>query len=150
DELFFLCEANGDVPFEGSSGLGLYYHDCRYLDGYELRLNDVPSDRLASSAAAGSSATFVLTNRDVKTAGDDLLEKESVGIKWERTLDARECALHDSIAFSNFGVGAVNLPITIHLRSEFGSIFAVRGAQQAHRGKLEPPRWVDSTLHFEY
>ncbi|HEY8102197.1 MAG TPA: glycogen debranching N-terminal domain-containing protein [Burkholderiaceae bacterium] len=150
DELFFLCEANGDVPFEGSNGLGLYYHDCRYLNGYELRLDDVPADHLASTAAAGSSATFELTNRDVKTAGADLLDKESVGIKWERTLDAKECALHDSIAFSNFGVKAIDLPITIRLRSKFDPIFAVRGAQQKKRGKLKPPLWADSTLNFEY
>lgn len=150
DELFFLCDVNGDVPFKGSNGLGLYYHDCRYLNGYELRLDDVPADQLASTAAAGSSATFELTNRDVKTAGDDLLDKESVGIKWERTLDAKECALHDSIAFSNFGVNAINLPITIRLRSEFDPIFAVRGAQQKKRGKLKPPQWADSMLHFEY
>jgi glycogen debranching enzyme len=150
DEIFFLCEANGDVPFEGSNGLGLYYHDCRFLNGYELRLDDMPADRLVSTSAAGSSATFELTNRDVKTAGDDLLEKESVGIKWERTLDAKECALHDSIAFTNFGGNAVDLPITIRLRSEFEPIFAVRGARQKKRGKLKPPEWIDSTLHFEY
>ncbi|HEX8989876.1 MAG TPA: glycogen debranching N-terminal domain-containing protein [Rhodocyclaceae bacterium] len=150
DELFFLCEANGDVPFEGSNGLGLYYHDCRYLNGYELRLDGVPADRLASLAGAGSSATFELTNRDVKTAGSDLLEKESVGVKWERTLDAGECALHDSIAFSNFGTTAVSLPVTVRLRAAFEPLFAVRGAQPKRRGTLRPPRWDGATLCFEY
>src|SRR4051812_24901956 len=141
DELFFLCEANGDVPFEGSNGLGLYYHDCRYLNGYELRLDGMAADHLATIAGAGSSAPFELTNRDVKTAGADLLEKESVSIKWERTLDSNECALHDSIAFSNFGHSTIDLPITIRLRSKFDAIFAVRGARQKQRGKLESPRW---------
>ncbi|HJW57255.1 MAG TPA: glycogen debranching N-terminal domain-containing protein [Burkholderiaceae bacterium] len=150
DELFFLCEANGDVPFDGSNGLGFYYHDCRYLNGYELRLDGMTADRLASTAVEGSSATFVLTNRDVKTAGNDLLEKESIGIKWERTLDANTCALHDSIAFSNFGVKPVDLPLTIRLRCKFEPIFAVRGAPPKKRGKLEPTRWENSALHFEY
>src|SRR5689334_15096121 len=62
DELFFLCDPNGDVPMNESHGLGLYYHDCRYLNGYELRLGNTPADRLAASAAAGFWATFELTN----------------------------------------------------------------------------------------
>ncbi|HKB55494.1 MAG TPA: glycogen debranching N-terminal domain-containing protein [Ramlibacter sp.] len=149
DELFFLCDRSGDVP-EGSNGLGLYYHDCRYLNGYELRLGGVAADPLAATAAAGSSATFELTNRDAQTAGAGLLEKERVGVKWERTLDAGECALHDTIEFSNFGVEPVHLPVTIRLRSEFDALFAVRGARQKQRGRLEPPRWEDAMLHFVY
>ena len=149
-ELFFLCDRNGDVPLEGSSGLGLYYHDCRYLDGYELRLDGVAADSLASVAGAGSCATFELTNRDAQTAGDHLLEKERIGIKWERTLDAGQCALHDSIAFSNFGVDAISLPVTIQLRGRFESMFAVRGAQPKQRGRLHPPRWTGSALHLAY
>ncbi|HLX28124.1 MAG TPA: glycogen debranching N-terminal domain-containing protein [Casimicrobiaceae bacterium] len=150
DELFFLCETNGDIPFDASNGLGLYYHDCRYLNGYELRIADAQADRLASIAAKGSSATLALTNRDLKTASDDLLEKESVGIRWERTLDAAECALHDSIAFENFCVKTIRLPVTIRLRSRFEPLFVVRGAPQKKRGKLEPPRWVGETLRFDY
>jgi glycogen debranching enzyme len=149
-ELFFLCDRNGDVPLEGSNGLGLYYHDCRYLDGYELRLDGISADCLASVAGAGSSATFELTNRDAQTAGDHLLEKERIGIKWERTLDAGQCALHDSIAFSNFGVESISLPVTIQLRSAFESMFAVRGAQPKQRGRLHPPRWEGSLLHLAY
>ena len=84
DELFFLCEPNGDVPMDRSHGLGLYYHDCRYLDGYELRLGDMPADRLAGSAAAGFWATFELTNSDLKSPDGSLIEKERVGIRWER------------------------------------------------------------------
>jgi glycogen debranching enzyme len=150
DELFFLCNRDGDVPLEGSSGLGLYYHDCRYLNGYELRLDGVAADCLAATAAAGSSATFELTNRDARTAGAKLLEKESLGIKWERTLDANECAMHDIIAFSNFGVQAIDLPVAIRLRTNFESLFAVRGAKPQHRGTLADPRWAGATLHFEY
>jgi glycogen debranching enzyme len=149
-ELFFLCDRNGDVPLEGSNGLGLYYHDCRYLDGYELRLDDAAADCLAAVAGAGSSAKFELTNRDAQTAGDHLLEKERIGIKWERTLDAGQCALHDSIAFSNFGVELVSLPVTIQLRSAFESMFAVRGAQPKQRGRLHPPRWAGPVLHLAY
>jgi glycogen debranching enzyme len=150
DELFFLCDPNGDVPLDDASGLGLYYHDCRYLSGYELRIGGARADSLATLSGAGASATFELTNRDLQTAGAGLLEKESVGVKWERTLDADECALHDTIAFSNFGVARLELPVIIRLRCGFESLFAVRGAQPKHRGNAMLPRWEDATLHFEY
>lgn len=81
DELFFLCERNGDVPLDDAGGLGLYYHDCRYLSGYELRLGPGPADQLATISGAGTSATFELTNRDLRTAGAGLLQKESVAVK---------------------------------------------------------------------
>ena len=50
---------------------------------------------------------------DVMTAGGKLLDKESVGIKWQRTLDASECALHDIIAFTNFEIDEIELPLAV-------------------------------------
>src|ERR1044071_5358089 len=123
DALFFLCDPNGDVPMDESHGLGLYYHDCRYLNGYELRLGAAPADRLAASAAAGCWATFELTNPDVKLPDGDFVEKECLGIKWERTLDADACMLRETIALTNFSLERVEVPVTIRLRSEFDSLF---------------------------
>jgi hypothetical protein len=39
DALFLVTMESGDVPFEGPHAFGLYLHDCRFLDGYTLRLN---------------------------------------------------------------------------------------------------------------
>ncbi|HTM03596.1 MAG TPA: glycogen debranching N-terminal domain-containing protein [Vicinamibacterales bacterium] len=150
DELFFLCNRDGDVPIDESHGLGLYYHDCRYLNGYELRVGATPADRLASTAASGHSATFELTNPDLKTPSGELLEKERIAIKWERTLESNPYALRESIGFTNFGPDKTSLPVTIRLRSTFESLFEVRGAQAEQRGTLRHPHWVDDTLQFTY
>ena len=32
--LFFLSEPDGTVPLGQGHGFGLYYHDCRFLNGY--------------------------------------------------------------------------------------------------------------------
>jgi glycogen debranching enzyme len=150
DELFFLCDQSGDVPFEGSHGFGLYYHDCRYLDGYELRLAGDSAERLASSAASGSWATFELTNRDFEFAEGRLVEKERIALTWERTLDAEHCALHDSLTFTNFSVDPVQVPITIRMRTVFDALFEVRGAEPQRRGSRHDPIWDGATLRFRY
>jgi hypothetical protein len=43
DSLFFLSQPDGSLPLSGRHGLGLYYHDCRFLNGYELWIGDVRS-----------------------------------------------------------------------------------------------------------
>lgn len=140
NELFFLCDPDGDVPLNDAHGLGLYYHDCRYLNGYELRLGDAPADVLATSAGAGVWATFELTNPDLQSEDGHLVEKERIAIKWERTLDDEACALHETIALTNHSVDAVHVPVTIRLRTVFDSLFEVRPigeARQAAQATLE-------------
>src|SRR5579885_2853808 len=61
DNLSFLAPRNGEIPLHGRHGFGLYYHDCRYLNGYEMLIGDVHPESLAATAAAGSRAAFQLT-----------------------------------------------------------------------------------------
>ena len=39
--LYFLTDHEGTVPFGGYNAFGLFYHDCRYLNGYEFKINGV-------------------------------------------------------------------------------------------------------------
>jgi len=150
DELFFLCDRNGDVPFDPAHGLGLYYHDCRYLDGYELRVGGKQGERLTSGAGQGFWATFELTNPDLESDDGRRIDKESLGIRWERTLDTDARALRDTIALTNFSLDAVHVPVAIRLRARFDSVLGVRGADQKQRGTLHPPCWRGGVLEFRY
>jgi len=151
DELFFLCEPNGEIPMDISHGLGLYYHDCRYLNGYQLLVGGIRPDRLAVNAGQGFWMTFALANPDVKLPDGALIEKERISIIWNRLLDAGRCALYETMTVTNFSADQVDLPLTIQLRSGFESILTVRGMQPVHRGTVRPPRWVDpATLEFAY
>src|SRR5438067_9628226 len=67
EDLFFLSGRDGQVSLEGKHGYGLYYHDCRFLKGYELRLNGRPPTVLAATAKRGFMATLELTNADIRT-----------------------------------------------------------------------------------
>ena len=63
--LFFLMSPDGSVPVRGRHGLGLYYHDCRYIDGYELLVNGGTPRVLAVTAPQGDRAVLELTNPDM-------------------------------------------------------------------------------------
>jgi hypothetical protein len=56
EELFLVTEMDGSVPFDGGHGFGLYYHDCRFLDGYELRLSGRRPESLVHTAEEGDVA----------------------------------------------------------------------------------------------
>ena len=78
-DMFFLSEPNGRVPLGGTHGYGLYYHDCRFLNGYELKLAQTDPDLLAASADRGFRSFTELTNPDLKaTDGQPSVKSRSV------------------------------------------------------------------------
>jgi N-terminal domain of (some) glycogen debranching enzymes len=42
DELTLVMQEDGEIPIIENYGYGLYYHDCRYLSGFLMRLMDTP------------------------------------------------------------------------------------------------------------
>ncbi len=102
-DVFLVCRRDGSVPAGVHHGYGIYYHDCRYLDRYELGLADATGIELASSDAEGYAATLELSNPDIGTARHELVAKEHVGITWRRVLDGERLSLHDALGFENFG-----------------------------------------------
>ena len=150
EDLFFLTEPDGSVPIEGGHGFGLYYHDCRFLNGYEMKINGARPDKLVSTAAHGFMMVIELTNPDLQESDGRVIKKETIGMKWTRLLDSTGPALVDSIAFRNFGIDPVELPFSLTFRGEFEDVFAVRGMLPQEKGKLRPPHWEDGSLRLLY
>jgi hypothetical protein len=86
-DVFFLCEPDGSVPLGGEHGFGLYYHDYRFLNGYELKLANTKPETLMATADRGFMAIIELANPDIKLGNGKLIRKEELGIKWERLID---------------------------------------------------------------
>src|SRR5437016_12837956 len=63
--LFFLSEPDGTVPLTPGHGFGLYYHDCRFLNGYELKVSGRKPEVLVRNADRGFMATLGLSNPDL-------------------------------------------------------------------------------------
>ena len=60
DELYLVGDANTDGSGERASGL--YLRDTRYLDHFDVRLNDVPLNSLSVRALGPATALLVEAN----------------------------------------------------------------------------------------
>ncbi len=149
--LFFLAQQDGSVPLEEGHGLGLYYHDCRYLNGYQLKLAGGTPMVLVATAIHGFEAIFQLTNPDIRMNDGSVLVKESIGIKWVRTISGENRALYDVISFQNFTLDEVELAVSLTFNAAFEDIFEVRGIVPEKIGKLvRTPVWDGNALSFIY
>ena len=149
-DLFFLCERDGRVPMDGTHGLGLYYHDCRFLDGYEISVGNARPGELVATAARDHMMRIELTNPDMHSPGGQLVPKESIGITWERRVDGKNLMLHDRLSFANYGRVHAEFPFSLSVRSRFQDIFIVRGMLGKKTGSAEPPAWHDGALQLVY
>ena len=147
--LFFLSQRDGNVPIVHGHGFGLYYNDCRFLNGYELRVGGYGAEVLVQNAERGFVATLGLSNPDLKTGGRHLA-KHSLEIRWDRVASAEHCALFDSIALQNLTSEPVRFSLALTFSAAFEDIFAVRGLFQGKRGTLFPPAWDKGVLQFRY
>ncbi len=149
--LFFLAPPEGEVPFAAGHGFGLYYHDCRYLNGYEVLVEDVHPESLAArSSEEGARAVFRLTTPDFRTPDGRIIHRETVGLKWERAIDAEQCLLQERLEIQNFGYEPVAFPLAMRFRAGFEDVFEIRGLLRKAKGKLFRPRWKDHCLLFFY
>ena len=149
NNLFFLSTEAGEVPTHGGHGLGLYYHDCRYLNGYSLRLADTDPTALVVNAGDGDHAVLELTNVDLHTR-HQVIPKETIGIAWECRLDGEQLRLTDQLTFTNLQLDPVTFPVTITFDAGFEDVFTVRALLDERPGHMTPPKWRGATLSFDY
>lgn len=138
--LFFLTQMDGNVPLD-EHGLGLYYNDCCYLDGYILRISGESPFPLAVTAKKGYTAMFQLTNPN---------KRKNLDIRWVRTLESERLCLLDSIRMENFGGDGMEFTVSLEFRARFRDIFEVRGLCKGAGGRLHEPRWEDGRLILSY
>jgi glycogen debranching enzyme len=147
--LFFLSEPDGTVPLAPGHGFGLYYHDCRFLNGYELKICGKKPEVLVRNADRGFMATLGLSNPDVNLNGKPL-PKHSVEIRWERIASAEDLALVDTLLLRNLTSDSISFSLEFQFQTAFEDIFAIRGLFQGKQGVRHPPVWENSVLCFRY
>ena len=78
------------------------------------------------------------------------VDKEEIGVEWERLLDASRTILYDRITVRNYRLEATQVPLTFQFAASFEDVFQVRGTLAKKRGQLHAPEWRDGALHFRY
>ena len=151
-EPFLLCGPDGQIPARGGHGLGFYHHDCRFLDGYELRLGGAKPETLAATEVGGNTLLLELTNPALgsQSDGERRVERDQLGITWTRRVDASGPALHDELEIRNFGDTDASIPVDLRFRATFEDVFQVRGLAGQGSGSLRQPAWHGGTLRFGY
>ena len=149
ENIYFLTQQDGNVPLKKGHGFGLYYKDCRFLNGYELKLAGEFVHPLVANASQGFQSIFELTNPVIEYQ-DKKFHSNEVGIKWERILDAGKKTLFEVITMHNYGRQAVDLPLTLTFQSDFEDIFCIRGLVNLSPGEKKTPEWKDGALAFGY
>lgn len=150
ENLFFVAQPDGDVPITDSHGLGLYYHDCRYVNGYEMKFFGKKPVALSASSVQGAVGVFTLTNPRIELPNGTVLDQEEIGITSRRLVDNELPALRDRLVFQNFTLRTIEVSIALDIRSAFEDVFAVRGLLSKQFGWLHPPSWDDDRLRFSY
>jgi glycogen debranching enzyme len=153
-DIFFLCEADGSAPLEAGHGFGLYYNDCRFLSGYELKLGGRRPDPLVWNADLGFLAVLGLSNAEIRTTEGRTLPRHCVEIKWSRLVSDEHLALFDEIELRSLTIYPVEFIVSLTFQSGFEDVFAIRGLFQGKRGQLHPPEWIEEeegrALRFAY
>lgn len=150
EDVFFLCDRNGNVPLGNEQGFGLYYHDCRFLQGYELSLSGNRLNSLASTSEHGFMSEFVLTNPELKQTDGSALPKQSIGIQWRRIIYSGELSLQDIITCTNYEHEPLQFVLSFDFEAGFEDIFEIRGLHPKKIGRSQKPVWQRGSLVFKY
>jgi glycogen debranching enzyme len=150
-DVFFLSEQNGELPANNQDGFGLYYHDCRYLDGYRIRFAGTPPNVLLSASNRGSIAEFELTNQQLQVpGGESTVPVQTFGVHLQRVIDGDQLTVDDVITIDNYDVQPHELPLSFGFQSHFEDIFEIRGLHAKKIGKGNKPEWHDGVLVLSY
>jgi glycogen debranching enzyme len=149
-DIFVLCQYDAGFPLDDNEGFGLYYHDCRFLKGYEVWIGKSRLNALASSATHGYKAEFELTNRDLGSSAKCRIKKQSVGFNWQRIVEGSKLSVHDVITCTNYTIEPVAFVLTFVFEAGFEDIFEIRGANPSKIGTKRTPKWHRDTLVFSY
>lgn len=147
NDLTFVTLRNGEVPIENNYGYGLYYNDCRFLSGYQLKINGIPSTQILSSDERGFESTVIMTNPEFKDYGGTVIVPETIVITRNTLIPGR---ILETITMENFSQSEVILELSLEFDCDFNDIFTVRGINEPASGNLVPVRYADGKLYFSY
>ena len=126
----------GDITPAGSTDVGLFHHDTRFLSYWELLVNGHRAVVLSAASHQNMVAQIELTpaNRMVRDNLD--LPDNTIHIHREQLLAGR---FFDCLSFRNFSLEPVTLAIELRFAADFMDVFQVRGMLRSASGTYFEP-----------
>ncbi|PZG02694.1 amylo-alpha-1,6-glucosidase [Micromonospora deserti] len=113
---FMFSDAAGNVP-KGSIG-GLVHDDTRFIDQWELTVNDAPLMVLSSGTVDAHSAAFFLANPDLPD-----LPANRVGVRRQRFVGD---GLYERVEVRYFGIEPVSVRLRLAVGTDFADLFEIK------------------------
>ena len=143
--VFLLTTDSGDVPWSPAHSLGLFYQDCRFLNGYTLTLNGRDLVILSHVGMRGFEAYHDLVNPSLPAVdGGEPIRKNTIAVRRDRIM--RDQVLYESLTITNFGCGTRHLRLGLRFRADFADLFVIKGFVSGPHAKPKPPRVVDGRI----
>lgn len=139
--VFLVATEGGDIPFDLPHGFGLFFKDCRFLDGYEVTINDVALTVLSGGGGRGFETHHHLGNPELgPREGQGPIERNTIAVRRERLI--RAGVVHERQSIRNHGREAIRVALALRFRSTFQDLFVVKGFVRPSRGSLRKPHVV--------
>lgn len=149
NETFAVFDQYGDILPIGLGEQGIYHEGTRFLSRLELRFGTARPLLLSSTVKDENDLIAVdLTNPDITIDEDRVIPRGIVHIFRSKFLHENRC--YESLRVSNYGLGAVQLALTLRFEADFTDIFEVRGSTRARRGALLEPRVEPARVTLAY
>jgi glycogen debranching enzyme len=147
--LFLITDETGAMPIKEKHGFGLYYQDCRVLNGSEMRLSGQSPLILSASVLTGTMAKLTFTNPKIRGIDGRFIPRQKLAIQLHRLIDDDPPAIYERLLVQNLASQHVEVNISLNFRPSFEDVLAVRGFPQ-HMGKMFGPIWEDGLLYVLY
>jgi glycogen debranching enzyme len=148
-ETFAVFNRYGDIESMGTTQLGLFHMETRYLSRLSFFLGGRKPLLLNSTIREDNSLLLVdATNLDTPLAEDDRLPQGTIHIFRSASLSKASC--HVQFRFLNYGTLANKLELQFVFDADFADIFEVRGTPRKEHGKRLGDRTEDHTLVLGY
>lgn len=141
DQLFFICDKEGDIPCQSSvKGLGLYLNDTRYLNKWELEVNGEKPKLLA-----------FLVDDNFHSSQIEMIEKKDEGcFEIARKRIIYDQKLTEQIKVTNFFTNEKEVAVRIIFDADFQDMFIVRGYREGKIGNKLDPTISENKYIFKY
>ena len=148
-DTFGVFNRYGDIEVVGHGQLGLFHVEARHLDRMTVRLAGKTPLLLSSTVRSDNAFLSVdLTNVDIAIENRSVIPRGVLHVYRSKFLADGVC--YEQLRLANYGLGGIELPLSIEFGADYADIFEVRGTQRRQRGRLEPAQANTDTVTLCY